>query len=85
MIVDGYPRTEEQYKFMKEELDFEPDLVLVLDCSDDVIMQRHKEFRVDPVTGRLYSLQDISEISHPSISNRLKELSHESDKNMKKR
>lgn len=84
-IIDGYPRTENQYKFMKDELEIEPDLVLALDCQDDVIMQRHKEYRVDPVTGRLYSMQDITEISHPSVSNRLKELPHESEQNMKKR
>lgn len=70
---------------MKEELELEADIVIVLQCSDEVILQRHKEFRVDPITGRLYSEQDISDLSHPSVVNRLKELSHESDLNMRKR
>lgn len=84
-VADSYPRTEEQYKFLKDNLNFEPDIVIVLDCPDETIMKRHKEYKVDPITGRLYSLQEIQDMSHPSVANRLKDMPSESEESMKNR
>jgi adenylate kinase family enzyme len=85
LCLNGYPRNEAQYKFMKEEIGMEPDVVIIIDYSDDKITTSYMSQRFDPNTGRVYSARSMKAIKSPSVSNRLKELPDGPDKKIKRR
>ena len=83
--LEGYPRTEPQYKHLNEVLEIQPDLVLVLNCPEEVLMKRFKHYKYDPLTDRMYSEEEIKQITHVTVLNRLKELPNNSDEIIQKR
>ncbi|KAJ7962420.1 adenylate kinase [Quillaja saponaria] len=55
-LLDGYPRSSSQATALKE-FGFEPDLFILLDVSEDVLVERVVGRRLDPVTGKIYHLK----------------------------
>lgn len=59
IIFDGFPRTVEQYKFLKIWLNKKQvkiDLAIVLEISEGETLKRLSARRQDPVTGKIYNL-----------------------------
>jgi len=54
-ILDGYPRSQSQYEGLHK-AGIEPELVVLLDVPDDVIVERISGRRQDPATGDIYHL-----------------------------
>jgi len=84
-VLDGYPRTEDQFKFMRNELNLDPEIVILVDYPDEVITSSYKEQKLDPNTGRIYSARSVKAIRSPTVASRLKELPKQSDYIIKKR
>jgi adenylate kinase len=60
IIFDGFPRTPEQYNFMKNWLEDKHvtlDLVLYLKISEEETIKRLSSRRQDPATGKIYNLE----------------------------
>lgn len=55
-LLDGYPRSLSQAKAL-EDLGIRPDLFILLDVSEDVLVERVVGRRLDPVTGKIYHLK----------------------------
>ncbi|KAI5446323.1 hypothetical protein KIW84_014240, partial [Lathyrus oleraceus] len=53
---DGYPRSLSQATALKE-LGFEPDIFILLEVSEDILVERVVGRRLDPVTGKIYHLK----------------------------
>ncbi|MFZ3301833.1 MAG: nucleoside monophosphate kinase [Microgenomates group bacterium] len=59
IIFDGFPRTVEQYRFLKIWLNKKQvkiDLAIVLEISESETLKRLGARRQDPVTGKIYNL-----------------------------
>lgn len=59
IIFDGFPRTIEQYDFLKNWLsdkDVKFDLVIILDVTQKETIRRLSARRKDPLTGKIYNL-----------------------------
>lgn len=83
--LEGYPRSENQNKFMKSVLEIEPDIVFVLDCPDHIIQKRLNKYKYDPISGRMYSEFEIKAINQASLENRLLDLPNETTETIKTR
>ncbi|XP_072992122.1 adenylate kinase, chloroplastic-like isoform X2 [Typha latifolia] len=55
-LLDGYPRSLSQAMAL-ENLSIQPDIFIVLDVSDEILVERVVGRRLDPVTGRIYHLK----------------------------
>ncbi|XP_054809406.1 adenylate kinase, chloroplastic isoform X2 [Prosopis cineraria] len=55
-LLDGYPRSLSQATALKK-FGFEPDLFILLEVSEDVLVERVVGRRLDPVTGKIYHLK----------------------------
>ncbi|CAL0304919.1 unnamed protein product [Lupinus luteus] len=55
-LLDGYPRSSSQAGSL-EKLQIRPDLYIVLDVPDEVLIERCIGRRLDPVTGKIYHLK----------------------------
>ncbi|XP_068653430.1 LOW QUALITY PROTEIN: adenylate kinase, chloroplastic-like [Aristolochia californica] len=55
-LLDGYPRSLSQAQAL-EDLGIEPDIFIVLDVSEDSLVERVVGRRLDPVTGKIYHLK----------------------------
>ncbi|KAL2329390.1 hypothetical protein Fmac_022817 [Flemingia macrophylla] len=55
-LLDGYPRSLSQATKLKG-FGFEPDIFLLLEVSEDVLVERVVGRRLDPVTGKIYHLK----------------------------
>ncbi|XP_020248207.1 adenylate kinase, chloroplastic-like isoform X3 [Asparagus officinalis] len=55
-LLDGYPRSLSQAKAL-EDLGIRPDLFILLDVSEDILVERVVGRRLDPVTGKIYHLK----------------------------
>lgn len=59
IVFDGFPRTVEQYNFLKQWLvqkQVKIDLAIVLEISELETLRRLSSRRLDPVTGKIYNL-----------------------------
>jgi adenylate kinase len=59
IIFDGFPRTLEQYNFLKnwlEDKSVRLDMAIDLQISEDETVRRLTARRMDPVTGKIYNL-----------------------------
>lgn len=59
IIFDGFPRTVDQYNFLKKWLiqkQVSINLAIVLEISEEETLKRLSSRRQDPVTGRIYNL-----------------------------
>ncbi|KAI5674464.1 hypothetical protein M9H77_14828 [Catharanthus roseus] len=54
-LLDGYPRSSAQAKSL-EELKIRPDVCIILEVPDEVLIDRCVGRRLDPVTGRIYHI-----------------------------
>ncbi|KAK3230084.1 hypothetical protein Dsin_001965 [Dipteronia sinensis] len=54
-LLDGYPRSLSQATGLKA-YGFEPDLFILLEVSEDILVERVLGRRLDPVTGKIYHL-----------------------------
>ncbi|KAL1325564.1 hypothetical protein HN51_035620 [Arachis hypogaea] len=55
-LLDGYPRTFSQAESL-EKMQIRPDLYIVLDVPDEILIDRCVGRRLDPVTGKIYHLK----------------------------
>ncbi|KAI9200127.1 hypothetical protein LWI28_003082 [Acer negundo] len=55
-LLDGYPRSLSQATGLKA-YGFEPDLFILLEVSEDILVERVVGRRLDPVTGKIYHLK----------------------------
>ncbi|XP_023550440.1 adenylate kinase, chloroplastic [Cucurbita pepo subsp. pepo] len=55
-LLDGYPRSHSQAVALKE-LGFEPDLFILLEVPEEILVERVAGRRLDPVTGKIYHLK----------------------------
>ncbi|BBN00482.1 adenylate kinase [Marchantia polymorpha subsp. ruderalis] len=54
-LLDGYPRSDEQAQAL-EVAGIRPNLFILLDVDDEILIQRVINRRMDPVTGKIYHL-----------------------------
>ncbi|XWS73036.1 hypothetical protein CRYUN_Cryun02cG0091400 [Craigia yunnanensis] len=57
-LLDGYPRSFAQAQSL-EELNIRPDIYIVLDVLDEILIDRCVGRRLDPVTGKIYHLKNF--------------------------
>ncbi|XAR66802.1 Adenylate kinase [Bertholletia excelsa] len=57
-LLDGYPRSFAQAEIL-EKLKIRPDIYIVLDVPDDVLIDRCVGRRLDPVTGKIYHIKNF--------------------------
>nr|XP_010927827.1 LOW QUALITY PROTEIN: adenylate kinase, chloroplastic [Elaeis guineensis] len=55
-LLDGYPRSLSQATAL-EDLRIQPDLFILLDVSEEILIERVVGRRLDPVTGKIYHLK----------------------------
>ncbi|KAM7510894.1 hypothetical protein LguiB_009769 [Lonicera macranthoides] len=55
-LLDGYPRSSSQATALRE-LGFHPDLFILLEVPEDILIERVVGRRLDPVTGKIYHLK----------------------------
>ncbi|XP_044511552.1 adenylate kinase, chloroplastic [Mangifera indica] len=55
-LLDGYPRSLSQATALKS-FGFQPDLFILLEVSEDILVERVVGRRLDPVTGKIYHLK----------------------------
>ncbi|KDP31630.1 hypothetical protein JCGZ_14855 [Jatropha curcas] len=55
-LLDGYPRSASQ-AIAFGEVEFKPDLFIVLEVPEEILVERVIGRRLDPVTGRIYHLK----------------------------
>uniref|UniRef100_A0A0D6QX12 adenylate kinase n=1 Tax=Araucaria cunninghamii TaxID=56994 RepID=A0A0D6QX12_ARACU len=55
-LLDGYPRSLPQAQVF-ESLEIKPDIFLVLDVPDEILIERVVGRRLDPITGKIYHLK----------------------------
>lgn len=55
-LLDGYPRSLSQATALKE-FGFRPDLFIVLEVNEEILVERVVGRRLDPVTGKIYHLK----------------------------
>ncbi|EOY31328.1 Adenylate kinase family protein isoform 1 [Theobroma cacao] len=57
-LLDGYPRSFEQAQAL-EELSVRPDIYIVLDVPDEILIDRCVGRRLDPETGKIYHVKNF--------------------------
>ncbi|CAM8979687.1 unnamed protein product [Rhodiola kirilowii] len=55
-LLDGYPRSQSQATALLE-FGFKPDLFILLEVSEELLVERVVGRRLDPVTGKIYHLK----------------------------
>ncbi|XP_021898382.1 adenylate kinase, chloroplastic-like [Carica papaya] len=55
-LLDGYPRSLSQATALKE-FGFQPDLFILLEVAEEILVERVVGRRLDPVTGKIYHLK----------------------------
>lgn len=75
--IDGYPQTEEQVAFLRDTLRVEPALVILLECSDNYVL--NKTEYVDNLTGKTLTLEEAKATQDPLLVSRINQLINESE------
>ncbi|KAL7259675.1 hypothetical protein ACSBR1_005543 [Camellia fascicularis] len=57
-LLDGYPRSFDQAQSL-EKLKIRPDIYVVLDVPDEILINRCVGRRLDPVTGKIYHIKNF--------------------------
>ena len=57
----------------------------MLDCPDAIVMKRLQNFKFDPISGRMFSENEISRLDNKALEIRLKDLPNETDEIIKRR
>eukprot|EP00032_Breviata_anathema_P000667 JZ550123.1.p2 GENE.JZ550123.1~~JZ550123.1.p2 ORF type:complete len:222 (+),score=106.44 JZ550123.1:25-690(+) len=82
-LLDGFPRTEAQAKAFID-AGMKPDVFLLLQVSDEVLVERACLRRSDPETGKIYHLKNNPPPT-PEIAARCIQRSDDNEETMKKR
>lgn len=59
-VLDGFPKTIEQVRSLKE-FKIHPSHVFFLESSDALVYERIEQRRLDPITGKFYSISNVPE------------------------
>jgi adenylate kinase len=54
-VLDGFPKTIEQIQLL-ENLKIQPTVIVILECPDEVTIERLSYKRIDPITGLEYDI-----------------------------
>ncbi|CAL4997981.1 unnamed protein product [Urochloa decumbens] len=57
-LLDGYPRSSSQAQSL-ESLEIRPDIFIVLEVPDDILIDRCVGRRLDPLTGKIYHVKNF--------------------------
>ncbi|KAJ6816407.1 adenylate kinase, chloroplastic-like isoform X3 [Iris pallida] len=82
-LLDGYPRSLSQAKAL-EDLHIRPDLFILLDVSEDALIERVVGRRLDPVTEKIYHLK-YSPPENEKIASRLTQRFDDTEEKVKLR
>jgi adenylate kinase len=82
-LLDGFPRSLTQAEAL-EALDIHPQLFILLEVPDDILVQRVVGRRLDPVTGKIYHLM-YSPPETPEIAARLTQRDDDTEEKVKLR
>uniref|UniRef100_A0A7N0UEX9 adenylate kinase n=1 Tax=Kalanchoe fedtschenkoi TaxID=63787 RepID=A0A7N0UEX9_KALFE len=55
-LLDGYPRSQSQATALRD-FGFKPDLFILLEVSEEILVERVVGRRLDPLTGKIYHLK----------------------------
>ncbi|XP_074591052.1 putative adenylate kinase 5, chloroplastic [Curcuma longa] len=82
-LLDGYPRSSSQAESL-EGVKIRPDVFILLDVPDEILIDRCIGRRLDPVTGKIYHLKNFPPATE-EISARLITRTDDSEKKVKSR
>jgi adenylate kinase len=82
-LLDGYPRSLSQSMAL-DALDIRPQLFILLDVPDEILVQRSVGRRYDPVTGKIYHLM-YAPPETPEIAARLTQRLDDTEEKVKLR
>ena len=69
-VMEGIPKTEAQITMLKS-IRQSPSLVVSLEIDDDVVYDRHEYKKIDPITGKVYNLNEKNSLPAQDILKRL--------------
>ncbi|TYI83513.1 hypothetical protein E1A91_D05G298100v1 [Gossypium mustelinum] len=82
-LLDGYPRSSSQAAAL-EDYGIRPDLFILLDVSEDILVERVVGRRLDPLTGKIYHLK-YSPPENDEIASRLTQRFDDTEEKVKLR
>ncbi|CAO2200252.1 unnamed protein product [Urochloa humidicola] len=82
-LLDGYPRSYSQAMAL-ENLEIRPDIFILLDVPDELLVERVVGRRLDPVTGKIYHLK-YSPPENEEIASRLTQRFDDTEEKVKLR
>ncbi|XVF63380.1 hypothetical protein PTKIN_Ptkin09bG0083000 [Pterospermum kingtungense] len=82
-LLDGYPRSSSQAAAL-EEFGIHPDLFVLLEVSEDILVERVVGRRLDPLTGKIYHLK-YSPPENEEIASRLTQRFDDTEEKVKLR
>jgi adenylate kinase len=82
-IMDGFPKTVEQASLLKQ-MKIVPTKVVILECKQEVCVERLGTKRIDPITGQFYNLSD-AEPEDKVVLDRLIEIDGNDEQTVKRR
>ncbi|KAK9134849.1 hypothetical protein Syun_014179 [Stephania yunnanensis] len=82
-LLDGYPRSYSQAKAL-EDLGILPDLFILLDVPEEILVERVVGRRLDPITGKIYHLK-YSPTETEEIASRLTQRFDDTEEKVKLR
>lgn len=82
-LLDGYPRSYSQAMAL-ETLNIRPDIFILLDVPDELLVERVVGRRLDPVTGKIYHLK-YSPPENEEIASRLTQRFDDTEEKVKLR
>ena len=80
--MDGFPKTVAQVKLLRQ-LKIKPSKVILLECSEDVSVERLQARKYDPVTGFYYNSTNMP--TEDDVLARLKNHDEDSEEVVRKR
>ena len=75
-LVDGYPKTLIQLETLKK-INIIPNLIVILECSDDLVYERLGDRKIDPLTAVIYDLKKGDINIDPEVKARLQTIPNE--------
>lgn len=84
-LLDGFPRTRAQALAMQLQ-GIIPDVVILLDVNDEILLERIEGRRVDPLTGKVYHLKfNPPPIDEVDLFGRLEQRSDDTSESIRRR
>ena len=69
-ILDGFPKTGPQISLLYD-LKIRPTVIVVLECPDEIAIERLSHKKIDPVSGQIYDLNELKQDLPQEILDRL--------------